>query len=36
MTSGAMTLWVAGDEGAARAAQLVRGLGHSVTIVEDE
>jgi prephenate dehydrogenase len=36
MTSGAVTLWVAGDEGAARAAALVRGLGHSVTVVEDE
>ncbi|MFN8216922.1 MAG: prephenate dehydrogenase/arogenate dehydrogenase family protein [Solirubrobacterales bacterium] len=36
MTSGAVTLWVAGEEAAARAAELVRGLGHSVSLVEDE
>jgi prephenate dehydrogenase len=34
MTSGAVSLWVAGDEGAARAAELVRGLGHTVTLAE--
>ncbi len=33
MTSGAVTLWVAGGEQAARAAALVRELGHTVTIV---
>jgi prephenate dehydrogenase len=34
MTSGAISLWVAGDEQAARAAELVRGLGHTVTVQE--
>jgi len=34
MTSGAVSLWVAGNEGAARAAELVRGLGHTVTLAE--
>jgi prephenate dehydrogenase len=33
MTSGAVSLWVAGDEQAGRAAELVRELGHSVGIV---
>jgi prephenate dehydrogenase len=33
MTSGAVTLWVAGDEQAARAEQLVRDLGHTVTVL---
>ncbi|HEU4393293.1 MAG TPA: prephenate dehydrogenase/arogenate dehydrogenase family protein [Solirubrobacterales bacterium] len=33
MTSGAVTLWVAGDEQAGRAAALVRGLGHTVTVL---
>ena len=33
MTSGAVSLWVAGDEQAARAEQLVRGLGHTVTVL---
>ena len=32
MTSGAVSLWVAGAEQAERAAELVRGLGHSVTV----
>ena len=36
MSSGAVTLGVAGDEGARRAAELLRGLGHSVTILGDE
>ncbi len=36
MTSGAVTLWVAGDGAAAKAAELVRELGHSVTVVGDE
>lgn len=35
MTSGAISLWVAGDEQAARAAELVRGLGHTVTVLGD-
>ncbi len=35
MTSGAVTLWVAGDEGAARAAALVRELGHTATVLTD-
>jgi prephenate dehydrogenase len=33
MTSGAVTLWVAGDEQAARAQALVRELGHTVTVL---
>lgn len=33
MTSGAVTLWVAGDEQAEKAEQLVRELGHTVTIL---
>lgn len=33
MTSGAVTLWVAGEEQAARAAALVRELGHTVTVL---
>ncbi len=33
MTSGAVTLWVAGDEQADRAAALVRELGHTVTVL---
>jgi prephenate dehydrogenase len=33
MTSGAVSLWVAGSEQAARAEQLVRELGHSVTVL---
>jgi prephenate dehydrogenase len=33
MTSGAVSLWVGGDEQAARAAELVRGLGHTVTVL---
>jgi predicted amino acid-binding ACT domain protein len=36
MTSGAISLWVAGDEQAARAAELVRGLGHTVTVLGDD
>jgi prephenate dehydrogenase len=35
MTSGAVSLWVAGSEQAERAAELVRGLGHSVTVLGD-
>jgi prephenate dehydrogenase len=35
MTSGAVSLWVAGDEQAARAAALVRDLGHTVSAVGD-
>ncbi len=33
MTSGAVTLWVAGDDQAERAAALVRELGHTVTVL---
>jgi len=33
MTSGAVSLWVGGDEQAERAEQLVRGLGHTVTVI---
>ncbi|MGE0067494.1 MAG: prephenate dehydrogenase/arogenate dehydrogenase family protein [Solirubrobacterales bacterium] len=36
MTSGAVTLWVAGDEQATRAEQLVRALGHTVTVLGAE
>ena len=34
MTSGAVSLWVAGDEQAAKAEQLVRSLGHTVTVLD--
>ena len=34
MTSGAVSLWVAGDEQATKAAELVRGLGHTVTVLD--
>lgn len=33
MTSGAVSLWIGGDEQAAKAEQLVRGLGHTVTVL---
>jgi hypothetical protein len=33
MSSGAVTLWVAGDEQAGRAEALVRELGHTVTVL---
>lgn len=36
MKSGAISLWVAGDEQAERAATLVRDLGHSVTVMSGE
>lgn len=36
MSSGAVTLWVSGDAGAARAQELVRELGHTVTVVGGE
>ncbi len=36
MTSGAVSLWVPGDEQAARAETLVRELGHTVSIVGDD
>ena len=35
MTSGAVSLWVSGDEQAARATALVRELGHTVSAVAD-
>jgi prephenate dehydrogenase len=35
MTSGAVSLWVAGDEQAMRAERLVRELGHTVSVVTD-
>jgi prephenate dehydrogenase len=34
MTSGAVSLWVAGDEQAAKAEELVRGLGHTVNVLD--
>ncbi|HEX5984117.1 MAG TPA: prephenate dehydrogenase dimerization domain-containing protein, partial [Solirubrobacterales bacterium] len=34
MTSGAVSLWVGGDEQAAKAAELVRGLGHTVSVLD--
>ncbi|MGN6274938.1 MAG: prephenate dehydrogenase/arogenate dehydrogenase family protein [Solirubrobacterales bacterium] len=34
MTSGAVSLWVAGEEGARKAAELVRRLGHTVTLFD--
>jgi prephenate dehydrogenase len=33
MTSGAVSLWVGGDEQASKAEQLVRDLGHTVTVL---
>jgi prephenate dehydrogenase len=36
MTSGAISLWVAGDDEAERAAATVRGLGHNVSVVGGE
>ncbi len=36
MSSGAVTLWVSGDAEAARATELISGLGHSVTAVGAE
>ena len=36
MTSGAVSLWIAGEEQAGRAAELVRELGHSVSVVGAE
>jgi prephenate dehydrogenase len=33
MTSGAVSLWVGGDEQAVKAEELVRGLGHTVTVL---
>jgi prephenate dehydrogenase len=35
MTSGAVTLWVSGDDGARRARAVVRELGHTVTVLGD-
>lgn len=35
MTSGAVSVWVAGDEQVAKAEQLVRKLGHTVTVVNE-
>lgn len=34
MTSGAVSLWVAGDEQAAKAVELVRALGHTVSLLD--
>jgi prephenate dehydrogenase len=34
MRTGAVSLWVAGDAEAARAAEIVRGMGHSASISE--
>lgn len=34
MTSGAVSLWVSGADQATRAAELVRGLGHTVTVLD--
>jgi prephenate dehydrogenase len=36
MSSGAVSLWIAGDSEAERAAEIVRGLGHRVSIVPSE
>jgi prephenate dehydrogenase len=36
MRTGAITLWVAGREEADRAAEIVRGLGHGVSVLGDE
>jgi hypothetical protein len=34
MTSGAISLWVGGDGQAAKAAELVRGLGHTASVLD--
>jgi hypothetical protein len=34
MTSGAVSLWVAGEEQASKASELVRGLGHTVSVLD--
>jgi hypothetical protein len=36
MSSGAISIWVAGGDEAAKAAECIAGLGHSVTLVEGE
>ncbi len=36
MTSGAVSVWVSGAEQAQRAVGLIEGLGHSVTVLDDE
>lgn len=36
MTSGAVSLWVAGEDGARRAAELVRELGHTVSVLDED
>ncbi|HEX5988743.1 MAG TPA: prephenate dehydrogenase/arogenate dehydrogenase family protein [Solirubrobacterales bacterium] len=36
MTSGAVSLWVGGDEQAAKAEQLVRRLGHTVSVLDEQ
>jgi prephenate dehydrogenase len=36
MESGAVSLWVAGDEEASRAVELIRGLGHSASLAGEE
>ncbi|HET9163725.1 MAG TPA: prephenate dehydrogenase/arogenate dehydrogenase family protein [Solirubrobacterales bacterium] len=36
MRSGAISLWVGGDEQAERAASLIQGLGHSATVLAEE
>jgi hypothetical protein len=36
MRTGAITLWVAGSDEAERAAEIVRGLGHGVSVVGGE
>jgi hypothetical protein len=34
MTSGAVSLWVAGEEQASKAAEIVRVLGHTVSVLD--
>jgi hypothetical protein len=34
MSSGAVSLWIAGDDAAERAAALVRDLGHTVQVLD--
>jgi hypothetical protein len=36
MRTGAITLWIAGEGEAARAASIVEGLGHGASIVGEE
>ena len=36
MSSGAVSLWVSGSDQAERAVALIEGLGHTVTVLDDD